>query len=64
VQLGAVAFYGLLSGAVLWMSVALTAVALAGFALGLVVQDRLDQRTFNRAVLTFLGALGLWLALR
>jgi len=64
VQLGAVAYYGLLSAEVLWMSVALTAVALAGFALGLVVQDRLDQRTFNRAVLIFLGALGLWLALR
>jgi hypothetical protein len=64
VQLGAVAYYGLLSATVLWMSVALTAVALAGFALGLAVQDRLDQRTFNRAILTFLGALGLWLTLR
>jgi hypothetical protein len=64
VQLGAVAYYGLLSATVLWMSVVLTAVALAGFALGLAVQDRLDQRTFNRAILTFLGALGLWLTLR
>jgi uncharacterized membrane protein YfcA len=64
VQLAAVGYYGLLSATVLWMSVALTAVALAGFALGLTVQDRLDQTTFNRAVLTFLGALGLWLTVR
>jgi uncharacterized protein len=64
VQLGAVAYYGLLTGTVVRVSVVLTAVALAGFALGLAVQDRLDQRTFNRAVLTFLGALGLWLVLR
>jgi uncharacterized protein len=64
VQLAAVGYYGLLSATVLWMSVALTAVALAGFALGLTVQDRLDQTSFNRAVLTFLGALGLWLTLR
>jgi uncharacterized membrane protein YfcA len=64
VQLGAVAYYGLLTAAVVWVSVALTAVALAGFALGLAVQDRLDQTTFNRAVLTFLAALGLWLVLR
>ena len=40
---------------------ALTVVALAGFAVGLRVQDRLDQRTFNRAVLIFLAVLGAWL---
>jgi hypothetical protein len=28
------------------------------------VQDRLDQRSFNRAVLGFLGALGAWLLIR
>lgn len=64
VQLGAVGYYGLLTGTIVSVSLALTVVALAGFALGLVVQDRLDQATFNRAVLTFLGALGLWLTLR
>jgi uncharacterized membrane protein YfcA len=64
VQLGAVAYYGLLSGPLVLLSLALTAVALGGFALGLAVQDRLDQTTFNRAVLIFLGALGLWLTLR
>ena len=59
VQLGAVAWYGLL-----WLSVPLTAVALVGFAVGLRVQDRLDQRSFNRAVLIFLGVLGAWLLVR
>jgi hypothetical protein len=39
-------------------------VALAGFAVGLRVQDRLDARAFNRAVLGFLALLGLWLAAR
>jgi uncharacterized protein len=63
VQLGAVTWYGLLPWSLLWISVALTAVSLAGFAVGLRVQDRLDQRTFNRAVLAFLAVLGGWLLL-
>ena len=61
VQLGAVTWYGLLPWSLLWISVALTAMSLAGFAVGLRVQDRLDQRTFNRAVLAFLAVLGAWL---
>jgi uncharacterized membrane protein YfcA len=48
----------------LWASLALTAVGLAGFAVGLRVQDRLEQRSFNRAVLGFLAALGAWLLIR
>jgi uncharacterized membrane protein YfcA len=64
VQLGAVTWYGLLPWSLLWGSMALTAVALAGFALGLRVQDRLDQRSFNGAVLAFLAVLGAWLLLR
>ena len=48
----------------LWPSLALTAVGLAGFAVGLRVQDRLDQRGFNRAVLAFLALLGAWLLIR
>ncbi len=64
VQLGAVAWYGLLPWSLLWVSVGLTVVGLLGFAVGLRVQDRLDQRTFNRAVLVFLGALGAWLVIR
>jgi uncharacterized membrane protein YfcA len=64
VQLGAVTWYGLLPWSLLWASVALTAAALAGFAVGLRVQDRLDQRTFNGAVLVFLAVLGAWLLFR
>jgi uncharacterized membrane protein YfcA len=64
VQLAAVTFYGLLSWSLLVLSFALTAAALGGFALGLMVQDRLDQRTFNRMVLGVLATLGLWLVVR
>jgi uncharacterized membrane protein YfcA len=64
VQLGAVSWYGLLPWSLLWLSLALTAVALAGFAVGLRVQDRLDQRAFNRTVLGFLALLGTWLLIR
>jgi len=64
VQLGAVAWYGLLPWSLFGWSLVLTAVALAGFGVGLRVQDRLDQRSFNRAVLGFLGALGAWLLIR
>ena len=64
VQLAAVAYYGLLSLTLVGASLGLTLVALAGFALGLAVQDRLEQRAFNRAVLVFLAVLGLWLVAR
>ena len=64
VQLGAVTWYGLLTQRVLWISLGLTAVGLLGFGVGLRLQDRLEQRSFNRAVLVFLGALGLWLLVR
>jgi uncharacterized protein len=64
VQLGAVTWYGLLPWSLLWPSLGLTAVGLMGFGVGLRVQDRLDQRTFNRAVLAFLAVLGAWLLVR
>jgi len=64
VQVAAVAWYGLLTSALAATSLALTGIALAGFVAGLWIQDRLDQRAFNRAVLALLGALGLWLVLR
>jgi len=64
VQLGALGAYGLLGGPVLAGSLALTAAALGGFGVGLRVQDRVDQRTFNRFVLAFLAALGAWLLVR
>jgi uncharacterized membrane protein YfcA len=61
VQLVAVAYYGLLTAPLLLASVGLTVVGLGSFALGLRVQDYLAERTFNRAVLVFLAALGVWL---
>jgi len=64
VQLGAVAWYGLLTSGLAASSVALTGVALAGFVAGLWIQNRLDQRAFDRAVLALLGALGAWLVVR
>lgn len=64
VQLGAVAYYGLLTGTLLLISAGLTVVAVTGFAGGLLVQDRLEQRAFNRLILIFLAGLGLWLVLR
>jgi len=64
VQLAAVSHYGLMSVRLFGLSLGLTAVALVGFYAGLQVQDRLDQRRFNRAVLVFLGATGLWLVYR
>ncbi len=64
VQLASVAWFGLLTWPVLGASVALTLAGLGGFALGLRVQDRLEQRAFNRAVLVFLVLLGGWLVVR
>jgi hypothetical protein len=64
VQLAAVSHYGLMSWSLFGLSLGLTAVALLGFWIGLQVQDRLDQRRFNRAVLAFLAATGLWLVYR
>jgi uncharacterized membrane protein YfcA len=64
VQLGAVAWYGLLTWTLLGLSAVLTVVALAGFRLGLAIQDRLEQQTFNRVVLIFLGVLGAGLIAR
>ena len=64
VQIAAVAWYGLLTSALAATSVALTGIALAGFVGGLWIQNRLEQRAFNRAVLALLGGLGLWLVVR
>jgi hypothetical protein len=61
VQLGAVAWHGLLTWPLLWGSLGLTAVGLGAFRLGLAVQDRLAPPAFNRLVLGFLALLGLGL---
>ena len=63
-QLGAVAWYGLLDLHLFVVSLGFTVVALGGFAVGLRLQDRLPPRVFNRAVLAFLSAIGLWLIVR
>ncbi|HET7340409.1 MAG TPA: sulfite exporter TauE/SafE family protein [Methylomirabilota bacterium] len=64
VQLAAVTWYGLLSLPLLVLSLGFTVVALAGFAVGLRLQDWLPERAFNRAVLAFLMLTGAWLVLR
>ena len=64
VQLGAVSHFGVMTWSLFGLSLGLTAVALLGFYAGLQIQDRLDQRRFNRAVLIFLAATGLWLVYR
>jgi uncharacterized protein len=64
VQLAAVSHFGLMSWGLFRLSLGLTAVALVGFYAGLQVQDRLDQGRFNRVVLVFLAATGLWLVIR
>ena len=64
VQLAAVAWYGLLDGHLLAVSVAFSVVALAGFAVGARLQDWLPARAFNRAVLALLVLTGAWLIFR
>ena len=60
-QLGAVTWYGLMTWPLLGFSAVLTVIALVGFRGGLAIQDRLDQRTFNRAILGYLAVLGVLL---
>lgn len=64
VQLVMLAWYGLLGWHLVLVSLGLAAAGLAGFWLGLRLQDWMDQRAFNRVVLVFLAALGVWLVLR
>ena len=53
-QLGAVWQVGLIDRRLLWPSLAAIVVSLVGFGVGLAVQDRVPQGTFNRAVLLLL----------
>lgn len=57
-QLVAVTQAGIMTVQLFALSVAATAVALAAFWLGLRVQDRMNQRAFNRAILCMLAVLG------
>lgn len=63
-QLLAVILVGLMTAYLFTVSVLATALGLATFWLGLRVQDRLAQETFNRVVLAFLAFLGVWLVIR
>jgi uncharacterized membrane protein YfcA len=63
-QLVAVVQAGMMTPALFGLSVVASAVALGGFWVGLMVQDRMNQRMFNRAVLIVLGGLGAFLIFR
>lgn len=63
-QFGSVIYFGLLTWPLFGLSVQLTAGGLGAFWFGLRTQDRVDQVTFNRVVLGFLGLLGVWLVIR
>jgi uncharacterized protein len=64
VQWAALIYYGAFTWPMLLAGIGLTVVALAGFRAGLSVQDRLEWKACNRAVLVFLAALGAWLIYR
>ncbi len=64
VKVGTLVWYGLLTWYLVGVSLGLAATGLAGFRLGLKLQDRLDPRSFSRAVLVFLVVLGVWLVAR
>lgn len=64
VQLLTLAWYGLFGWHLVPATLGLTVVSLGGFWLGAQLQDKLDQRAFNRAVLAFLAILGIWLVVR
>ena len=63
-QLGAVWHVGLLDRRVLLLSLAASVVGLAGFRGGLVVQDRVPQAVFNRAVLALLSVVAVAMLVR
>ena len=64
VQLAALIWYGVFTLSLVLPTLGISAVALVAFYVGQRVQDRLEQRVFNRVVLVYLGALGVWLTLR
>jgi len=63
-QLGSVIYFELFVWRLFGLSVLATGLGLGAFWLGLKTQDRVDQVTFNRVVLGFLGLLGGWLVIR
>ncbi len=63
-QLAAVSTWNLFDRATLELSLAVTLFVLAGFYLGLKAQDRVNQETFNRALLVILFVIGVVLIWR
>ena len=64
VQLLTLAWYGLFGWHLVLGTLGITVASLAGFWIGVQLQDRLNPRAFNRAVLVFLAILGVWLVAR
>jgi uncharacterized protein len=63
-QLAAVSTWNLFNRSNLVLSLEVTLFVLLGFYAGLKMQDRVNQKTFNRAVMLFLSAIGVTLVLR
>lgn len=63
-QLVAVTQAGIMTLPLFGLSTLATLVAIVAFGLGLRVQDRMNQRVFNRVILCLLGALGALLVFR
>lgn len=63
-QLIAVSTWNLFTPSILRLSLLVTLFCLAGFYAGLKTQDRVNQKTFNRGLLTLLFAIGVALVVR
>lgn len=63
-QLFAVSTWGLLTPSTLLLSLLVTVLSLMGFYLGLKSQDRVNQKTFNRVLLSLLFVIGVTLMVR
>jgi uncharacterized membrane protein YfcA len=63
-QLAAVSSWNLFNGSTLMLSLQVTLFVLAGFYAGIKTQDRINQQTFNRALLFLLFVIGVTLLAR
>jgi uncharacterized membrane protein YfcA len=63
-QLAAVSSWNLFNASTLMLSLEVTLFTLAGFYAGIKTQDRINQQTFNRALLILLSVIGVTLLAR
>jgi uncharacterized membrane protein YfcA len=63
-QLAAVSTWNLMNWGTLVLSLKVTLIVLLGFYVGLKIQDRINQQTFNRGLLVLLFAVGVILIAR